>query len=201
MFLRNWLGRSNDESTDLQKYDRLTFSININENIPEISDEAKGPHDEEHEISPNHPLYSEIFQKEVKEPEPVQEYVTKEDDTLVGIALKLNISEEIIKNLNGFSGDMLFPKMVSSLLLQRIKIPANADMNLLETKTNNEPSNRVKISELFLKESDTKPTAKYDLYYCAGAAGNIRGMLNIHPNYIMFNPLLEHEENKANFTM
>jgi len=60
---------------------------------------------------------------------------------------------------------------------------------------------RVKISELFLKEHETKPTAKYDLYYCAGATGNIRGTLNIHPNYIMFNPSIEDEENRACFTM
>lgn len=59
----------------------------------------------------------------------------------------------------------------------------------------------MKISELFLKEHETKPTAKYDLYYCAGAIGNIRGTLNIHPNYIMFNPSIENEENRANFTM
>jgi hypothetical protein len=60
---------------------------------------------------------------------------------------------------------------------------------------------RLKISELFLKEHETKPTAKYDLYYCAGATGDIRGTLNIHPNYIMFNPSIEDEENRANFSM
>lgn len=34
MFLRNLLGRQSDETADLQKYDRITFNININENIP-----------------------------------------------------------------------------------------------------------------------------------------------------------------------
>ena len=89
---------------------------------------------------------------------------------------------------------MLFPNM-------RIKIPATADLSLLEAKKPQNVPYRVKISELFLKEHETKPTAKYDLYYCAGATGNIRGTLNIHPNYIMFNPSIENEENRANFTM
>lgn len=47
MFLRNLLGRQSDETADLQKYDRITFHININENIPEISEEAKAVHDDE----------------------------------------------------------------------------------------------------------------------------------------------------------
>jgi hypothetical protein len=63
MFLRNLLGRQTDETADLQKYDRITFNININENIPEISEEAKNIHEDEQELTPNHPLYFEIFKK------------------------------------------------------------------------------------------------------------------------------------------
>ena len=64
MFLRNLLGRQSDETADLQKYDRITFNININENIPDISEEAKAVHDEEQELTPSHPLYYELFRKE-----------------------------------------------------------------------------------------------------------------------------------------
>jgi hypothetical protein len=107
MFLRNLLGRQADETADLQKYD----NIDINDNIPEISEEVKTIDDDEQELTPNHPLYFEIFKKQEKK-NNTQEYVTKEDDTLAGIALKLNISEDLLKNLNGFSSDMLFPNMV-----------------------------------------------------------------------------------------
>jgi hypothetical protein len=41
MFLRNLLGRQADETADLQKYDRINFNIDINDNIPEISEEVK----------------------------------------------------------------------------------------------------------------------------------------------------------------
>lgn len=98
--------------------------------------------------------------------------------------MKLNVSVELLKSLNGFSGDQLFPKM-------KIKIPKTADLTLLEDKKPQQALGRPKISELFLREHESKGTAKYELYYCAGAIGNIRGTLNLNPNYIMFNPHIE----------
>ena len=47
MFIRNLWGKSNTENVDLSKYDRITFEINPNQNIPEVSDEAKGAEIEE----------------------------------------------------------------------------------------------------------------------------------------------------------
>lgn len=72
---------------------------------------------------------------------------------------------------------------------------------MLDDKKPQQFHGRPKISELFLREHESTGTSKYELYYCAGAVGNIRGTLNLNPNYIMFNPHVENEENKASFTM
>ena len=63
---RNLWGKSNNDTVDLNKYDKITFEINTNQNIPEVSDEAKGAEIEE-ELTPNHPLFHKIF-KEKEQP-------------------------------------------------------------------------------------------------------------------------------------
>ena len=37
------------------------------------------------------------------------------------------------------------------------------------------------------------------MYYKAGVSGNIKGSLSLNPNYLIFNPSLEDEENIAKF--
>ena len=186
MFIRNLWGRTNSESTDLNKFDKITFDINPNENIPEISEEAKHTEQQE-ELTPSHPLYSKIFKEEEK-PSNHQKYTVKPDDSLIGISLKLNISENSIKDINGFSGDTIFSGMV-------INLPEGCDLCLLNEVQQKPPSLRPRISQLFELPDEKRKTSKYDVYYCSSNC-NIKGVLTLNPNYIMFNPSIEDEENK-----
>ena len=41
---------------------------------------------------------------------------------------------------------------------------------------------------------------KFVVYYYVGLSGHIKGTLSINENYVIFNPLLEDEENLSKFT-
>ena len=56
MFLLNLFGRSGSQSED-DKFDRISFKIDLNENVPKFQDTADQPYIEEDELTPNHPMY------------------------------------------------------------------------------------------------------------------------------------------------
>lgn len=58
---------------------------------------------------------------------------------------------------------------------------------------------RPRISQLFDISEEKKKTYKYDVYYCS-ANHNIVGVLTLNPNYIMFNPSIDNEQNKKTVT-
>lgn len=144
---------------------------------------------QETELTPDSPLYYELFPKEK---ENYIEYTAKEDDTLFGIAIKLDISEKFIREINDISGN-LYPGMT-------VKLPPGTDLSLLEAKEEPEHVARLRISQLLSSEKTNTINHKYTVHYYAGLSGDIKGVLTVNSNYIIFNPLLEEEENLARFT-
>lgn len=67
-------------------------------------------------------------------------YISKENDTISGLAIRLDLSEKYLRELNNISG-VLYPGMV-------IKIPKFVDKTLLEEEKLPENVPKVKISEL-----------------------------------------------------
>lgn len=51
-------------------------------------------------------------------------YTVKENDTIFGLSIRLDISEKYLRELNGISGN-LYPGMV-------IKLPKTVDLSLLD---------------------------------------------------------------------
>lgn len=49
-------------------------------------------------------------------------------------------------------------------------------------------------------KSNASINYKYTVYYFAGPSGDIKGVLTVNSNYIIFNPLLDDEENQSKFT-
>lgn len=84
MFLFKMFSRSSNQNEE-EKFDRISFKIDLAENVPQFYDWNDG-YTEEEELTPSHPLYYEFFpEKEEK----YVEYLTNENDTLLGIAIKL----------------------------------------------------------------------------------------------------------------
>lgn len=120
-FLYSMFGKNNKE--DLTKYDYITFKINLSDHIPQYYETTSNKAIVETEITPEHPLYYEIFhRKPEKSDEGYVEYLTKENDTMLGIAIRLDISEQYLRNLNGISGS-LYPGMVNVRLLRQSSCP------------------------------------------------------------------------------
>jgi hypothetical protein len=117
MFLLNLFGRSN--SSNEEKFDVISFKINLNDNVPQFQDWSEQNTIEEEELTPFHPLYYQIFPKEE---EKYTEYTTNENDTLFGIAIKLDISEALIRSINNISGS-IYPGMVTINSLRRSNFP------------------------------------------------------------------------------
>jgi len=111
MFIFNLFGKSNSMN-DEEKYDRINFKIDLNENVPKMQEWAENEYQEEEELTPSHPQYYDIFPKEE---EKFIEYVTNENDTISGLAIKLDISEKNIRSLNSLSGS-IYPGMVNICL-------------------------------------------------------------------------------------
>ena len=113
-----FIGKSTKQES--AKHDRITFKINLSEHIPQYYESYNNKVVQEAEITPDHPLYYELFPK--KE-ENFVEYQVKEDDTMFGLAIKLDISEKFLREINGISGN-LYPGMT-------IKLPLGTDLSRL----------------------------------------------------------------------
>lgn len=98
---------------ELSKYDRISFKINLSEHIPQYYEASSNQAITEVELTPSNPLYYEIFPSQREEPkgDDYIDYVVKDNDTLFGLAIRLDINEQFLRNINGLSGS-LYPGMV-----------------------------------------------------------------------------------------
>lgn len=76
-FLFNIFSKNNKE--ELNKYDRITFKINLSDHIPQYYETSTNKPTIETEVTPDHPLYYTMFPK--RQPEP-------QDDTYVNYTVK-----------------------------------------------------------------------------------------------------------------
>ncbi len=119
MFLYNMFMRGTGKQ-EVTKYDRISFKIQLSENIPQFYESATEKPYQEEELTPSHPLYYELFPRTEKT--NYVEYITKPNDTILGISLKLDISERLLRELNGLSGN-IYPGMVDIQSYRQLNYP------------------------------------------------------------------------------
>lgn len=107
MFLLNMFGRGGS-SNEEEKFDRISFKINLNENVPQFHEWSGETIREDLPLQPTDPLYLQLFPPLHR---AYQEYTVGENDTLSGIAIKLEVSENHLRELNGL-GANIYPGMV-----------------------------------------------------------------------------------------
>lgn len=188
-FIYNMFGGKGRKS-ESSKYDRISFKINLSEHIPQYYESWSNKVPLETEITPDDPLYYELFPKKQHN---YIEYITKEDDTFFGLAIKLDINEKHLREINAISGN-LYPGMT-------IKLPSNTDLLKLEPEKEQLVLSRPRISQLLSSEKSNTVNHKFTVNYFAGKHGNIKGVLTINSNYIIFNPLLEDATNLSTLTV
>ena len=108
MFLWNMF-KGGSGYAEEEKFDRIHFKINLNDHVPRFEEWNEQQWEDEEPLTPSHPLYSTIFPQE--EDDKFVEYKTNENDTLFGLAIKLDISEKSIREINSLSGN-IYPGMV-----------------------------------------------------------------------------------------
>jgi len=56
MFLLNLFNKNSQQNED-EKYDKITFKIDLNDNVPKYEDWSEHGYIEDEELTPKHPLY------------------------------------------------------------------------------------------------------------------------------------------------
>jgi hypothetical protein len=84
--------------------------------------------------------------------------------------------------------------------IQVIKLPKTVDISKLDEEQQTHNTERLRISQLLNSDKlENNVNYKYTVYYYAGPSGDIKGLLTVNSNYIIFNPLLEDPENLGKF--
>lgn len=75
-----------------------------------------------------------------------------------------------------------------------IKLPKETSLSKLEEEQVTEQPERLRISQLLNSDKPANNiNYKYTVFYFAGPSGDIKGILTVNNNYMIFNPLLEDE--------
>ena len=156
---------------------------------------------------------------ETHTPRKYEEFIIQNDDTLYGIALKLDVNIESIKNFNFLNEDsQLFPgqiiliptkdklkseeidqkeNKIKSFMLNDLKDWLISEENPEEIKEIENIEHMISKKKSLKISQNCEEFFKYEVYYCT-SYGDIKGILTINEFSLMFDPLgIEKNKNRS----
>ncbi|EAS01406.2 TLD protein (macronuclear) [Tetrahymena thermophila SB210] len=209
-------------SDDNIRYEVINFEIQENENMPRVKQFIGKVEEEEIEnqspqllkkrsqsmnvnsssITRNSEQFKSIGanpsdQKQEDDESKYIFYTTTNQDTLIGLSIKFNISEQKIKLINDVS-DTVFPGMKLKFPKELCQSQSTEDSTIDDTYQMNRRKalslKKEPQASLQSRMDSNQEIHRFHFYYCT-PYGNIMGCLSINDSVIMFDPSLSNATN------